>query len=151
VSNSNLRVPVYALKNCMAETWYLLQSGLGTPDHNMAVDEVLTEFAARWSQPILRFYGWSEPAASFGYFQKFAEVALATSLRPLVRRPTGGGLVPHDADWTYSLVFPPTHPWYALKAVESYRRLHQWLQAAFLRMGTPTELSSGTPKEDPRQ
>ena len=47
-----------------------------------------------------RFYAWLEPAATFGYFQRFAEVERMTLLRPLLRRPTGGGLVPHAADWT---------------------------------------------------
>ncbi len=94
----------------------------------MALDEALLEAAARLGRPVLRFYGWTEPAATFGYFQKYAEVERATLLRPLIRRPTGGGIVPHDADWTYSLVFPPDHEWHSLKAEESYRRVHEWIQ-----------------------
>ncbi len=109
----------------------------------MALDEALLEAAPRLGQPVLRFYGWTEPAASFGYFQKYAEIERATVLRPLVRRPTGGGLVPHDADWTYSLAFPPVHDWYALTATESYRRVHEWISAAFLRLDIATELALG--------
>ena len=135
----------------MAETWYLLESGANAAALNMALDEALLDLAPRLGQPILRFYGWTETVASFGYFQKFAEIARATSLRPLVRRPTGGGLVPHAADWTYSLVFPPLHPWYTLKAVQSYQRLHEWLRDSFARMGAQTELSPGTLKEFPGQ
>ncbi|HEU5395780.1 MAG TPA: hypothetical protein VFV81_01340, partial [Verrucomicrobiae bacterium] len=83
----------------------------------------------------------SEPAASFGYFQRFADVARATLLRPLVRRPTGGGLVPHDADWTYSLAFPPGHEWYSVNAIESYRRVHEWVRAAFAQLNIASELA----------
>jgi lipoate-protein ligase A len=111
----------------------------------MAIDEVLLESAIQFGKPVLRFYSWSEPAGTFGYFQKYSEVAEMTRLRPLVRRPTGGGLVPHDADWTYSLVFPPEDAWYQLKAVESYERVHSWVQAAFLEMAVPTNLSA-TPR-----
>src|SRR5215510_13008463 len=135
----------------MSENWYVHQSGSGEAAFNMALDETLLDAAPIIVRPILRFYGWSKPAASFGYFQKFREIARLTSLRPLVRRPTGGGLVPHDADWTYSLVFPPSHSWYSLKAMESYRRLHEWLKSSFARMGMQTELSPGTPKEIPGQ
>jgi lipoate-protein ligase A len=106
----------------------------------MATDQALLD-AAPSLGPVLRFYSWSEPAASFGYFQKYAEIEAVTHLRPLVRRPTGGGLVPHDADWTYSLVFPPGDSWYELKAVESYRRVHEWIQAAFGRLNVPTTLA----------
>ena len=60
---------------------------------------------------------------------------------PLVRRPTGGGLVPHDADWTYSLAFPPGDAWYSLSATDSYRRVHEWIQAAFARLGLATDLA----------
>ncbi|HKQ37115.1 MAG TPA: lipoate--protein ligase family protein [Verrucomicrobiae bacterium] len=107
----------------------------------MAVDEGLLEAVARWKRPVLRFYRWSEPAATFGYFQKYKEVEPMTALRPLVRRSTGGGLVPHDADWTYSLVFPPSADWYGLKAIDSYRGVHAWIKEAFARLGLASELA----------
>jgi len=112
----------------------------------MALDEVLLAETRRLDKPVLRFYSWNEPAASFGYFQKYSEVERLTLLRPLVRRPTGGGLVPHNADWTYSLAFPPGDPWYELPATESYRRLHEWIGASFARLGVPTELAPETSK-----
>lgn len=126
--------------------WLLLNSGPSLAAFNMALDEALLEAAPSLGKPVLRFYGWAERAASFGYFQKYSEVERMTLLRPLVRRPTGGGLVPHDADWTYSLVFPPTNPWYALKAVESYRQVHEWIQAAFTKLGVVTELAAACRK-----
>ena len=129
------------MEPALAQSWHLLQTGPHPAAENMALDEALLEAAPQRAAPVLRFYSWSEPAATFGYFQHYADVARMTSLRPLVRRPTGGGLVPHDADWTYSLIFPPEAPWYELKAVESYRRLHAWIQAAFGRAGVTTELA----------
>ena len=122
-------------------SWRWLNSGLGEAAYNMALDEALLENVARLGHPVLRFYGWTEPAATFGYFQKYAEIALATHLRPLIRRPTGGGLVPHAADWTYSAVFPPHHEWHSLAAEESYRRVHDWLRLAFAELQVATELA----------
>jgi lipoate-protein ligase A len=120
----------------------VLHSSAAAAPFNMALDEALLEGMPRLGKPVLRFYSWKEPAASFGYFQRYAEVERLTSLRPLVRRPTAGGIVPHDADWTYSLVFPTSDPWFALKAVESYRRVHEWLAMAFQRLSLSTELAS---------
>lgn len=117
----------------------------------MAMDEALLEAMPRLKQPVLRFYGWSETAASFGYSQKIAVVEQTTLLRPLVRRPTGGGIVPHDADWTYCLAFPTTHEWYSLRAEESYRRVHEWIQAAFARLDVATELAEFSRKTGPSQ
>ena len=121
--------------------WLLLESGAGECAFNMALDEALLEAGPRLGKPVLRFYGWKQPAASFGYFQRYAEVECFTLLRPLVRRPTAGGLVPHDTDWTYSLAFPPGHEWYSIRAAESYRRVHAWLRAALAKLGLSTELS----------
>ena len=135
----------------MSERWLYLDSGVGEPAWNMAMDEALLEAAPRHSSPVLRVYSWSEPAATFGYSQHFSEIERVTVLRPLIRRPTGGGLVPHDADWTYSLVFPPDHSWYALKATESYERVHQWIKDAFQKLNVPTELSPCCKKEIPGQ
>ena len=107
----------------------------------MALDEALLESVSRLGQPVLRFYGWTESAATFGYFQKYADAERVTLLRPLIRRPTGGGIVPHDADWTYSFAFPPGHEWHSLKAEESYRRVHEWIQSAFAKLDVTTELA----------
>jgi lipoate-protein ligase A len=134
-----------------SNNWLLLQSGPCEPAFNMALDEALLETMPRLNKPVLRLYGWKEPAASFGYFQRYAEVERVTWLRPLVRRPTGGGLVPHDADWTYSLAFPASHVWYSLRAEESYLRVHEWIQAAFARLKVETELAPCCRKAAPGQ
>ena len=70
---------------------------------NMAIDEALLESA---QSPALRFYGWQQPSISFGYFGRFADVADERSRRDIVRRWTGGGIVFHGDDLTYSLVLP---------------------------------------------
>jgi lipoate-protein ligase A len=132
-------------------SWLLLNSGKCDAAFNMALDETLLENVSQLGKPVLRFYGWTEPAATFGYFQKFAEVERATHLRPLIRRPTGGGIVPHDADWTYSFVVPPNHEWYSLKAIESYHRIHEWIQSAFTKLKIETELAPACKKSAPGQ
>ena len=121
--------------------WLLMNSGKCDPAFNMALDEALLEAMSRLRCPVLRFYGWTMPAASFGYFQKYSGVERATLLRPLVRRPTGGGIVPHDADWTYSFAVPPGHEWHHLAAIDSYRRIHEWIREAFAKLKIQTSLA----------
>jgi len=117
----------------------------------MALDEVLLGAMPELGRPVLRYYGWHQPAASFGYFQKYADVEKMTRLRPLVRRPTGGGLVPHDVDWTYSVAVPTSESWYQLGAKESYERMHRWLQSAFGRLKIVTELAAQALRAGPGQ
>jgi lipoate-protein ligase A len=125
------------------QTWSLLESAPGNAAYNMALDEALLEAVAQLKQPILRFYSWHEPAASFGYFQRYLVIEQSTLLRPLVRRPTGGGLVPHNSDWTYSVIFPTVHEWYSVSASESYQRVHQWIQASFATLQVVADLAEG--------
>jgi lipoate-protein ligase A len=129
----------------------VLDTGAGEPAWNMALDEALLETAAARGRPLLRCYGWAAPAATFGHFQRHAEIAAATPLRPLLRRPTGGGLVPHDADWTYSLSVPPGHAWHALAAEASYRTMHAWIVAALAALGVAAELADCCRREVPGQ
>ena len=132
-------------------TWHIFEDVPRPAAANMAIDETLLLSCAALAAPLLRFYSWTEPAASFGYFQHYADVEAMTLLRPLVRRPTGGGVVPHDIDWTYSLVFPPDHRWYGLKAIESYMRLHEWVQKAFEECGVAADLAAVANKSGPGQ
>lgn len=74
---------------------------------NMAVDEALLESAAAGTTT-LRFYQWSEPTLSLGYFQAADERSGHAASRncPLVRRASGGGAIVHDRELTYSFAAP---------------------------------------------
>jgi len=92
-------------------TWRLIDTGpLPGPD-NMAIDEALLHcFEPGKSLPILRIYGWNPPAFSCGRFQKPEEIIDLERCRadgiPVVRRITGGGVIYHAEELTYSLVCP---------------------------------------------
>ena len=109
---------------------------LGGPAHgaavNMAVDEVLLLHARR---AILRVYGWARPAVTYGYFERWEPVAAANPGREWVRRWTGGGIVPHGKDWTYSLIVPRGDPFARVGAAESYRLIHESLGEAMRAEG----------------
>ena len=138
--------------NTGGQTLRIWREQASSPAWNMAADELLLQHAAALGQAVLRFYSWDQPSASFGYFQRYADVEALTGLRPLIRRPTGGGVVLHDeAEWTYSLTFPPTHPVWQLKAEESYRCVHEWVRHAFEVCGVATELCLETRATGPGQ
>ena len=104
---------------------------------NMAVDEALLE---RVTVPAIRFYRWQSPALSFGYFGRFADVASYQRERDLVRRWTGGGIVFHGEDLTYSLVIPIGHAAFAESSMSIYERIHRALREALVRIGMCTQL-----------
>jgi len=94
---------------------------------NMAIDEALFENA---SAPSLRFYGWKRPSLSFGYFGRYADVAEHESEREIVRRWTGGGIVMHGADLTYSLVLPSCRSFKFPPSREIYTQVHDAIRRA---------------------
>ncbi len=75
---------------------------------NMATDEMLMLGQGRPdSIPTLRFYTWSENALSVGYFQSVEEFDRpgrdGSKPASVVRRLTGGGVVRHGRDLTFSI------------------------------------------------
>jgi lipoyl(octanoyl) transferase len=103
---------------------------------NMAIDEaLLRSFDPASSQPVLRLYGWSPPALSLGRFQKPAEELNLERCRadgvPLVRRITGGGVIYHADELTYSLICTPGQipPTSSIK--DSFRVLTAFLLAFY--------------------
>ncbi|MEN6450789.1 MAG: biotin/lipoate A/B protein ligase family protein [Thermoguttaceae bacterium] len=91
----------------------------------MAVDESLLEAAANEGQSTLRFYRWSEPTLSLGYFQTYADRFAHPASRDcaVVRRSSGGGAILHDIELTYSLAVPEQHPLAATR-LKTYRAVH---------------------------
>ena len=106
----------------------------------MAVDEWLLETSA---VPVLRVYRWLGDWGSLGYFGKLAEAQAAIPGLQWVRRWTGGGLVDHRADWTYSVVIPSAEPLAKLRGAGSYLALHTELAAVLAEEGMEIRLSPG--------
>ncbi len=108
------------------------ESGQPSAALNMALDEALLENAAR---PALRFYNWARPSLSFGYFGKLADAQAVGGDREIVRRWTGGGIVLHGEDLTYSLVAPAAHPYARHSAREIYQHTHSAIRDVLVAAG----------------
>lgn len=114
---------------------------------NMAIDEALLESA---TAPLLRFYRWEKPWISLGYFSRWEEAQTFAHDRPMVRRWTGGGIVPHGDDLTYSLIIPRATMEWTLGSREIYRAAHGAIAVALGRAGIRANLisKSGTKVSD---
>jgi lipoate-protein ligase A len=106
----------------------------------MAVDEWLVESTGI---PVLRVYGWQGNWGSLGYFGEISEARAALPGLDWVRRWTGGGLVDHRSDWTYTLVVPAGVKLCQLRGAESYRLIHAALATALEAEEIDVRLSSG--------
>ena len=107
---------------------------------NMAIDEALLETAV---VPTIRFYRWRSPALSFGYFGKFSDVAIYAAERDLVRRWTGGGIVFHGDDLTYSIVIPASDPVFDESSTGIYEKIHRALCGALVKTGQRAVVAGG--------
>jgi len=107
---------------------------------NMGIDEsVATGLAEGSSPPTLRFYRWSPPCVSIGYFEDIERsVDLEAAEKAgvdVLRRVTAGGSVFHNAELTYSIVLPLGSPLAPLDILESYSRVCSGLVAGLVRLG----------------
>jgi lipoate-protein ligase A len=100
----------------------------------MALDEVLLENASS-GQPALRFYQWSKPTVSLGYFQPFAVASIFEGM-DMVRRPTGGDLLIHHHELTYALALPDA--WLPSRPEELACLVHRVIAGVLASMGVPT-------------
>ncbi len=114
------------------ETWD------ASPEFAMGLDQALLEDPAE--PPTLRFYTWSPPTLSLGYFQRLTDVAAAARAEAVVRRVTGGGAIHHANELTYSLVAPANDPLFAGPVADSYARIHRALAAGLREFGVRAEL-----------
>lgn len=107
---------------------------------NMAIDEALLNYSRN---PGIRFYRWQFPALSFGYFGRFADVASYQRERDLVRRWTGGGIVFHGEDLTYSIVIPASDAVFAESSASIYEEIHYALVHALKGNGQLAVVAAG--------
>jgi lipoyl(octanoyl) transferase len=106
---------------------------------NMAIDEALLEQS---DTPTIRFYCWARPSLSFGYFGKFSDVERESGARELVRRWTGGGMVPHGDDLTYALIVPASHSTFTCEPAAIYAWTHGAIRDALVTIGIRADLAT---------
>ena len=114
---------------------HLLDDGARSAAENMALDEALF---LQMTLPIMRTYGWIRSAVSFGYFTRWDTVAGCLRERDAVRRWTGGGIVEHGDDFTYSIILPGHN---SMSSVELYRFVHSALADLLSKCGYSVEIS----------
>lgn len=98
----------------------------------MAVDQAWLELT---ESPLLRIYSWDRATITIGYAQNLSRLRDQLPDWPVVRRWTGGGLVYHNGDLTYSLIVPSAHAWAETRPVDSYRMIHGSLAVALAKAG----------------
>ncbi|MEA2100351.1 MAG: biotin/lipoate A/B protein ligase family protein [Campylobacterota bacterium] len=128
----------------MIKKWRFIDTGVATARYNMAVDEALLSNFKEGDLPIFRLYGW-ESSLSFGRFSKPAKNLSLEKLQKqnlsFVRRITGGGILLHGGDISYSLILPRKN----LKDIgvkESYSYLCQFLINFYEKLGLDAKFAN---------
>lgn len=117
---------------------------------NMAIDEALLNYAIQENiSLILRFYGWSNPTVSFGHFQRIKDLrsflksqfpTAKTQVYDLLRRPTGGGWVWHEKDFTFSLILSTKTMPIGHDYEKSYTLIHKIILKSLNQIGLSAQL-----------
>jgi lipoate-protein ligase A len=107
---------------------------------NMALDEaLLSSFDPATSPPVFRLYGWNPPAFSIGRFQDAEKTLDPGKCRDAgieaVRRMTGGGIIYHADEITYSIVCAQKHISGVSSVKETFRKLCAFLLGAYRKLG----------------
>jgi lipoate-protein ligase A len=125
----------------------LIESEPHSGRRNMAIDETLLETAISANTATLRWYQWSEPTVSLGYFQKNAELTNDTVLSrlPVVRRLSGGGAILHDDELTYCVALPATQTLFG-QPHELYDIVHMAVAEGLRHLGYPVSFRGSTLK-----
>ncbi len=131
------------------KAWHLIVEPDPLPGSwNMAVDEHLYDLAGSSPRTFLRFYRWERPTASLGYSQDASRVVDVEFCRShgidIVRRMTGGKLVLHDREITYSVASADTTV-FTDTLRESYRLISRALLKGLALLGVSARLAETSP------
>jgi len=107
----------------------IVDTGINSADINMAFDAQLLSELDPTGECILHFYDWKNPSITYGFFielQKHLDLDKAQEHSlSWARRPTGGGIVFHLADFAFSFLMPSRHPRFSLKTLENYQFVNE--------------------------
>lgn len=130
------------------QEWQWISDGLNTAEENMAVDaSLLADCAQGLIPPTVRFYGWSQPAITVGYSQRYESELDVERCRAegieIVRRPTGGRALLHYNELTYAVVAPVSLAPFNRGLKATFAVVSEALRAGLQRLGIRGDLSAG--------
>lgn len=130
----------------MSERWRVLVSPPLHPHQIMALDAALLDQLKTYPVPTLHLYDWSLPSFTHGYFSKpehHVHLSAAQSMGiAWARRPTGGGITFHLADFAFSLFFPNSFCLVSSTPVENYRFVNRWVAKTLRAFGLPIAMAT---------
>lgn len=97
----------------------------------MALDQELLD---NIEEPTLHLYEFEKPSATYGYFiRPFDHLTEAAKELDLAKRPTGGGIIFHTHDLTFSLLIPAAHPGFLKNTLDSYAFVNKTVAQALTK------------------
>ncbi len=131
----------------MSHELHVIPDARHTAAQNMAHDFLLLNRYQPADSLRIRHYDWVRPAFTFGISQSYSYVRseVTDPSTEICRRPTGGGVVNHLEDWTYSLVIPSSHPLGNKPPVDTYKTVHDCMIAAMSAQGSDVILNLSAP------
>lgn len=120
----------------MKNRWRIIDTGPADAFTNMAFDEtLLRSYTTHLSPPTFRVYGWDPAALSLGYSQDARKELGAAASDPFVRRITGGGIIKHGNELTYSLVCAKKDLGIPESVVSAYKAISLFLITFYKKLG----------------
>lgn len=111
--------------------WTILDTGVNSAEDNMLFDRTLLHDAESYKEPVLHFYEWKNPSATYGHFIDPEKFFCMESLTiDIAKRPTGGGIIFHTNDLAFTVLIPKHHPAYLLNTLERYSYINRTIAEA---------------------
>jgi lipoate-protein ligase A len=112
----------------------LLNEGVGSAATHMECARRLLQGASQASEPVLHLFDWERHSVTFGVLVKPAQLLDLQAVErfgwDLSQRPTGGGIMFHVEDCSFSLLVPSSQPFYTPSPDLNYAWVNQCVARA---------------------
>lgn len=107
----------------------IIDTGENHAQTNMDIDDNLLQAMGVGDSPILHLYRWKKESITYGHFIKksnfFDMEKVNKNFFELAKRPTGGGIIFHSWDYTFSFIVPSSHKQFSTNTLENYQWINQ--------------------------
>jgi lipoate-protein ligase A len=122
--------------------WRVLDTGKASAHRNMELSRELLASLGHLGQTVLHCFEWARPSITYGVLvraEQLLDLEATTRLGlDLAQRPTGGGVMFHVEDLSFSLAVPASSPCYSSSPERNYAWVNQAVARAIERtMGRP--------------